>query len=279
MEVLRHSSALGSWEFAMRPPSAALRGAVTRLCGYVEETTGFTTRIELPANEVTLIIGMGPPLEVSYPAHGLGPRKVGSFVSGLHSSHALVTSSGRQAGFEVCLTPFGARALLGIPMHELAHRDVPLDDVLGPAASLLAERLDAAAGWAAKLDLLEAELARRIRDAARPTPSIVWSWQRLHETGGAVRVDALASELGCSRRHLVAGFRDEVGLTPKVVGRVARFQRALRLVEGGADLAGAAQAAGFYDQAHFNRDVRAFAGCTPTELLARRLPDGGGLAA
>lgn len=78
-------------------------------------------------------------------------------------------------------------------------------------------------------------------------------------------VAALAGEIGCSRRHLAARFRDEVGLPPEAHGAHR-------------SLAGIAAASGFHDQAHLNREVRAPAGLTPRELTARRLPGSGGLA-
>jgi transcriptional regulator GlxA family with amidase domain len=50
-----------------------------------------------------------------------------------------------------------------------------------------------------------------------------------------------------------------------------RFNRALDALQAGQrDLAGVALAAGYYDQAHFNRDFRAFAGESPGRWLAGR---------
>src|SRR3954464_11943209 len=87
--------------------------------------------------------------------------------------------------------------------------------------------------------------------------------------------------MGCSRRRLAARFGDDVGLAPKAVGRILRFQRVLQLLaaEGGAGrFAQIAAAGGYYDQPHLNRDFRDLAGCTPTEYLARVLPEGRGVA-
>jgi hypothetical protein len=54
-------------------------------------------------------------------------------------------------------------------------------------------------------------LARRLGDAPAPSSEISWAWHTLVQTGGRVRVAALAIELGWSRKRIAARFREEVG--------------------------------------------------------------------
>ena len=68
-----------------------------------------------------------------------------------------------------------------------------------------------------------------------------------------------------------------IRLAPKTLGRVLRFARAVEVLKGGravrfADLAAEC---GYYDQPHFTRDVRQFAGVSPGELLNSATPAGG----
>ena len=82
-----------------------------------------------------------------------------------------------------------------------------------------------------------------------------------------------ATSSGWSRRHFGERFREHVGLAPKPAARVLRFRRALALLErdDGARLGEIALDCGYYDQAHLNRDFRAFAGSAPGDHLSRRL--------
>ena len=95
-------------------------------------------------------------------------------------------------------------------------------------------------------------------------------------TNGAAPVAALVRDAGWSRRHFTARFTEWAGLPPKTFARILRFDRAKELLArpGGPSLSEVALDCGYYDQAHLNRDFRAFAGCTPVELMARRLPAG-----
>jgi AraC-like DNA-binding protein len=84
--------------------------------------------------------------------------------------------------------------------------------------------------------------------------------------GTALRNVAAAS--GVTLRTLQRRFRDDVGVGPKQYQRIVRFRRAMRLLQQGGfrGAARAATLAGYYDQAHFIRDFRRFAGTTPSRF-------------
>jgi len=52
----------------------------------------------------------------------------------------------------------------------------------------------------------------------------------------------------------------------KILARVLRMQRAVRLVSAGTPLVVAAADAGYADQAHLTREVKALTGVTPAAL-------------
>jgi AraC-like DNA-binding protein len=263
-----HTSASVSWELWSRPPAPGLGPHVLGYVGYRERVHGAPfRRLETPSDEVHVILSFGPAIR----ANGEVLR---SFVAAPDTEHAVVEShEGEQHCLELRLSPLGARLVLGVPMDELACRTVPFEDVWGD--DLLIERLEALPSWEDRFDLLDAVLAERLA-AARPlAPEVEAAWWWLVATAGAVPVAELVRDAGWSRRHFTARFAEAAGLTPKAFARVLRFGRAKALLDAGRlTLADLALECGYYDQAHLNRDFRAFAGCTPTELVARRLPAG-----
>lgn len=270
----------GRWEVAQRRPHPALAEVVLGYLGYDERLAGPVRRRELPAARVTLIVNLGPPLRVEHP---LGTATLvpsgGGFASGLHERYAVSETDGAQRGVEVLLDPLGVGRVLGWPAAELAGRVVDLGDLLGPAAGELAERLAESPDWAGCFAFVNRLFRARLdrRPAAVPSPVVAAAWGRLRGTGGEVAIGALAAELGCSRGHLSARFREEVGVGPKAVARLLRFRRAVAALDGGGRPSMAALAAdcGYYDQAHFGNEFARFSGASPAAYLRRRLGAGG----
>jgi AraC-like DNA-binding protein len=83
-------------------------------------------------------------------------------------------------------------------------------------------------------------------------------------------VAELARRFGLTERSLHRRSVAAFGYGPKTLQRVLRFQHALRLVRGGRSYADAAVEAGYADQPHLAREVRALAGVPLKTLLAPR---------
>jgi AraC-like DNA-binding protein len=255
-------------QLAGRAPHPALRSHIRTLTGWHERADGPVQRNELPGARIVLVVSFGPRMDID-------GRTYTSFAAGLHDTPAHTAHDGLGYGIQAYLSPLGARRFFGMPMGELTGEVVELDDLVGPAAGELAERLATAPDWAARIDLFERAIATRVLAAPPVASELEWAWQRLLATDGAAPIGDLAQELGWSRRHLAARFRTELGMPPKAVARILRFERAVAQLRAGDDLAELALDCGYYDQAHFNRDFRAFADATPTELRQPALVQSG----
>ena len=273
MEVERHETEDGRWAIARRSPTPALRPyLLQRLEGWEQLRGRASCLREVPFPGVPLILNLGSPWEIDGPEWPEQRRD--SFVAGMHAAPSVVRGAESWACIELRLTPLGARRVLGWPMHELANRAVPLEDVV-PGADELTTRLRDTPSWAERFDLVERFLERRLAESEPPTPGIEWSWQRLRMTGGRASIGQIASELGWSHRRLIARFREHVGLAPKTAARVLRFDRAVAALRSSPDrLVEVAFDCGYFDQAHLNRDFRELAGTTPTAFIEAQRESG-----
>ncbi|GAB3745307.1 hypothetical protein GCM10027598_81730 [Amycolatopsis oliviviridis] len=185
-------------------------------------------------------------------------------VLGLRDRPLRVEQAGAWRGIVVTLTPLGSYALFGIPLRELTNSAIAAVDLMpsGP----LTERLAEAADWPERFRLLDEYLMSRLARGPELAPAVRYAWDRL--SAGRVRVDALAEEIGWSRQHLNARFREQIGLNPRTIGRIARLNRVLALLNRAASLSWAevAHLGGYSDQAHLVREFRALTGCSPTEV-------------
>jgi AraC-like DNA-binding protein len=82
-------------------------------------------------------------------------------------------------------------------------------------------------------------------------------------THGQAKTRDIAGAVGLSQRHLIELFTREVGLTPKLFGRVRRFLHAVQKSDEGIDWSRLAVECGYFDQAHLIHDFVAFASVSP----------------
>ncbi len=302
LRYVRHLSELGDWEMAIRPAMPALRPFVKNYTWYIDRAPQISRRMQVPHTGIVLIIGLGTQMHVVDPrVEASKERLLGTYVAGLFDAQVFTEYVGTSEGIQVDLTPLGAQRLLGVPMDSLTNRAIELPEILGARARRLEEQLLDTPGYEARLDLVETFILRRMAETTPAPAAIDWAWRQLHGSAGPVDIGALAEATGQSHKRLIASFREHIGVPPGMVSRLIRFERAVAAVnqagpfatnqprfDGAASskmrspksvrLAEIAVDAGYYDQAHFNREFRSFAGVTPLEYAARLLPEGGGVS-
>lgn len=103
----------------------------------------------------------------------------------------------------------------------------------------------------------------------KPHPDVRAACNAIRDSRGTVILDDLADTLGTSLRTLQRRFTTDVGIPPKLLARITRFQHVFAAWrEDPRTLARVAADCGYYDQSHLIRDFRDFAGEAPATALA-----------
>jgi AraC-like DNA-binding protein len=191
-------------------------------------------------------------------------------VTGIQERARTYEALGPTTSILVRFTPTGA-ACLGLPLIELAGRSVALDDILGGrCARDLVERAAEAPSAMTARDVV-INLIAELED--HPDRLVLRAVQMLAANGDdEARVAEVARSLAISERQLERRFLAAVGVTPKRWQQLNRFHAAMTAMRAGnvETFIDIAITAGYYDQAHFNRDVRRRTGMAPTALVRTR---------
>ncbi|WFE28500.1 helix-turn-helix domain-containing protein [Solwaraspora sp. WMMD791] len=258
-------------EYVSRVPRPPLDGLIDDL--YHLEGMPPYARLTLPPTPAALlIVNLGAPLRI---------RAGTDIATAEYADGCVITTPTRAYDFGypvrtrsvgVHFKPWGLAPFLPMPAAELCDRPVTLEQVWGrPAVAVLRDRLAAADGPDEMLTLLEEELTRRLRATAglglvRHTSGVITG------TRGAVAIGDLSTATGVSSTHLARRFKEIVGVTPKRLARTSRFAATVFAIDpaGPVDWAELASGAGYFDQAHFGHEFRAFTGLTPTRYVEVR---------
>ena len=295
-------------ELASRPPHPALAPHVRSLAGWHERVDGPVRRAELPGGRIVLVISFGPTLDVD--GRALRSFVAGLHDAPALTEHA-GEGHGIQA-YLTPLGAAPARLPMGELTREVELEDlIPGDELAERLASAGWPRASTCSSGHRRT--LAAPPARRARVVwqrlhARRRPSSPSGWRPRPAGTSASRCSSASSPSACWRRrrwHRSSNGRGS-GCTPPTArcrsarwptswagaaaisrrrsdrswawrpsrspGCCASSARSQRL-RAGAELADAALDSGYYDQAHFNRDFKAFAGVTPTEYRVTSVQD------
>lgn len=259
---------------------------VASTVGY--RSTGLPRGIHLglPSPYLTFIFSLDGPVEASFsPDPGAGGPDVATILLGrLHTSPAFVVQPERQAGIQLAINPLASRALFGVPAGQL-----PLvgggEDVLGPAAERLRQRLMQELPWERGFAEVGTYLRHRLEDSrtAPPRAELVGGWTWIARHRGTGSMEGLSRHVHLGPRQLSTLFDREFGVSPKRLSRLMRFHNAKRRIVAaargsGESVADIAAGCGYADHSHLVREFREFTTLSPTAWVAhehRNIQDGG----
>jgi AraC-like DNA-binding protein len=100
----------------------------------------------------------------------------------------------------------------------------------------------------------------------QPNPTLPALVTYIANARESMSVRGVARHAGLSTRRVQTMFAERVGLSPKQLMRISRFQRALQLARERPSLSWSTVAleAGYYDQAHLIHECQEIVGCSPS---------------
>ena len=218
----------------------------------------------LPDGCVELIVHAGAPFERHDERRGV-ERQPLTFVVGPTTRHLMIRPTGEVRVLGIRFLPGGAHRFLAAPAHELADRALELDAVSRLLGADIGERVAVARSDAEVVRLVEGLLLRAAGDDDERGRVIRRAAAYVVRASDDFSMRALSSRVGLGQRHLERRFREVIGIGPKALQRISRFQRVVRAIERGSEprWPELALRCGYYDQAHLTRDFRELSGTTP----------------
>jgi len=193
-----------------------------------------------------------------------------SFVFGPLTRHIVIGPTGISGIIAARFYPGGLAPFLPVPVSQLANRYSSLTALYGKQGSLLEKNILQAGDFAERKQILEEFLLKLLAARPRFTSIIPYELNNLvvNKTE-PVKIEYLSKELHIGRRHLERKFADEVGVSPKMLVRIIRFQNIFKILnkKQPVNLTDLTYEAGYYDQSHFNRDFKAFCGVNPKDYF------------
>ncbi len=165
--------------------------------------------------------------------------------------------------------PGGTVPFIDLPMHETINRVIELGAISGTFENELLNAIDSSGEIVEAISSLETVLTNRLGQSKNKSRLLQLA-ATVVNAAGQISIDDLAEQAAMSSRQLRRAFLQEIGIGPKLLCRLLRFQQVFAAFDrDDQEWASVAVACGYYDQAHLIRDFRQFANETPASLLEK----------
>ena len=229
------------------------------------------SRIIVPDGRAKIIVPYRNALCAAVNTRLLNAKEHQIFLVGIQSNPTTITSTATDTGtIGMELTPKGLYHLFHLSMHEITNRMVSFEEVFGPQGARLQQMVGDAEDPKEKIVLLQAALTHVLQKNEKEYALLDHTLDILTQTHGMIRVQELADHLGYTKRYLDLLFKEHVGVSPKSLASILRFQKVYQgwMQQKSPTFFRNHWPDYYYDQSHFIKEFKRFTGFTPQQYTA-----------
>jgi AraC-like DNA-binding protein len=221
----------------------------------------------LPDGGIYMIINMLEKPEKLYKDEHLKKFEefTGCFISGQHKNFIFIEAE-HSSNMAIKFKLGGAAPFFNFPISHLNNKVQQLEPILGKEIENVRKEIINEKDISKKFELIENYFLKTIRKEYEKNLAFMEVLEFLATSPHLANISQLSDKMNVSQKHLITLFNKQVGLTPKALARIFRFQKVILQLEEKekTDWLQIAIDCGYYDQAHFVKDFYSFSGIRPT---------------
>jgi AraC-like DNA-binding protein len=226
-------------------------------------------RIVVPNGTAKILIPIKNPLIATVGRKTMTAKEHHIHLAGLNENPTKITGDAKQTiTLGIQLTPKGLYRFFNLSMHETTDQLFTFEDIFGTWGAQLQHRLANMEDVQEKISSLQYALIYRLNKNTKDYSLLDYAIDVINETHGVVSIKELETQTGYSKRYLDLLFKEHVGVSPKRLASIARFQVFYRLwaQEKSKTFFKDNLYTYYYDQSHFIKEFKLFTGFTPQKF-------------
>jgi AraC-like DNA-binding protein len=229
------------------------------------------SRLIVPDGRAKIIVPYRNSLCAAVHTQLLNAKEHHIFLVGIQMHPTTIASTATETGtIGIELTPKGLYHLFKLSMHEITNRMMSFEEIFGLWGARLQNKVGNVEDPHAKIALLQMALTHLLRQNDKEYALLDHALDLLAQTHGMMRVQDLAVHLGYTRRYVDRLFQEHIGVSPKSLASILRFQEVYQgwMQHPSPTFFRDQWPAYYYDQSHFIKEFKRFTGVTPQHYTA-----------
>lgn len=224
----------------------------------------------LPVGNIDFILNLSSP--ITYSTDKATKSIAGFHFNGIKDYCCTIEQSGILHVLGISFYPTGLYPFAKVPLSEFSGNTIELDQLFNEFNNDMKEKLMAANSDNEKINILENTLLKILDHRLIPPKRLFHLCNTFDTLHDGMNITAFCNKYGIHQRKLQRIFNKYVGISPKSYHTLRRFQNVLHhlLTMDYEDLTTIAHHYDYYDQTHFIKDFKSFAGCPPSQFLIEK---------